>query len=66
MKNENMTVDYQNGETVWGYVGNLYTSAKCRGFNLRCGDNVTLINRCYGDRSVLGFATSDGISCERV
>lgn len=66
MKNEDMTVDIQVGETVWGYVGNLYTSAKCRGYRLRCGDYVTLVNRGYGDRVVLGFATADGISSERV
>lgn len=65
MKNENMTVDTQNGETVWGYVGDLYTSARCRGYKLRYGDNVTLVNRGYGDRVVLGYTTVDGISSER-
>ena len=65
MKNENMIVDTQCGETVWGYVGNLYTSAKCRGFRLRYGDDVTLVNRGYGDRVVIGFTTIDGVSYER-
>ena len=65
MKNETMIVDTQNGETVWGYVADLYTSARCRGYNLRFGDNVTLVNRGYGDRVVLGFTTDYGISSER-
>ena len=66
MKNEYMMVDTQIGETVWGYVGNLYTSAKCRGFRLHYGDEVTLFNRGYGERYVIGFTTIDGVSYERL
>lgn len=66
MKNENMIVDTQIGETVWGMVGNLYTSAKSCGYKLLEGDVVTLDNRGYGDRFVVGFATADGVSFERV
>lgn len=71
MKNENMFVYKQIGETVWGCVGNLFTSAKCRGFRLHYGDVVTLLNlgydkkRGYSERYVIGFTTIDGVSYER-